>query len=116
MKDMIYRDDAIEAVMKHKIPFPIQQEVAREIDELPSAEEPKPTMAEEVRKALMRLTMCAREECGMCKYKDECGFDFQYNISTENMHTILDALSGEAVQGECDHCVYKWDMRGGGDE
>ena len=61
--------------------------------------EAKPRMTEEVREALMRLTMCAREECCMCKYKDECGFDFQYNISTENMHTILDALSAEAVQG-----------------
>lgn len=53
--------------------------------------------AEEVREALMRLTMCAREECDMCKHKDECGFEFQYNISTENMHTILDALSADAV-------------------
>ena len=23
--------------------------------------------------------------------------------------------SAEAVQGECDHCVYKWDMRGESD-
>jgi len=57
-----------------------------------------PTMTEKVREALMRLTMCAREECGMCKYKDECGFNFQYNISTENMHTILDALSADAIE------------------
>lgn len=57
-------------------------------------------MTEEVRDALMRLTMCAREECDVCKYKDKCGFEFQYNISTENMHTILDALSADAVQGE----------------
>ena len=47
---------------------------------------------EEVREALMRLTMCAREECGMCKYKDECDFDFQYKISTDNMNTLSDAL------------------------
>lgn len=60
------------------------------INELTSAEaEP---MTEEVREALMRLTMCAREECGMCKYKDECGFDFQYKISTDNMNTLSDAL------------------------
>ena len=50
------------------------------------------TMTEEVREALMRLTMCAREECGMCKYKDECDFDFQYKISTDNMNTLADAL------------------------
>ena len=62
--------------------------------------EAKPTMKEDVREALMRLTMCAREECGMCKYKDECGFEFQYNISTENMHTILDALQAEPNTGE----------------
>ena len=70
--------------------------------------EAEPTMTEEVREALMRLTMCAREECGMCKYKDECGFDFQYKISTDNMNTLADALlrskcevdakSAEAVQ------------------
>ena len=70
----------------------------RIIDGTTSAEA-EPKMTEEVREALMRLTMCAREECGMCKYKDECGFDFQYNISTENMHTILDALSAEDAQG-----------------
>jgi hypothetical protein len=67
------------------------------LDTLPSAEA-EPKMTEEVREALMRLTMCAREECAMCKYKDECGFDFQYKISTENMNTILDAfISAEAV-------------------
>ncbi len=36
--DYISRADAIEAVMKHKMPFTIQQEVAREIDTLPSAD------------------------------------------------------------------------------
>lgn len=60
------------------------------IDALPSADaEP---MTEEVREALMRLTMCAREECGMCKYKNECDFDFQDKISTDNMNTLSDAL------------------------
>ena len=38
MSDYISRADAIEAVMKHKMPFSIQQEVAREIDALPSAD------------------------------------------------------------------------------
>lgn len=36
--DYISRADAIDAVMKHKMPFSIQQEMAREIDALPSAE------------------------------------------------------------------------------
>ena len=67
--------------------------------DMPSADA-EPKMTEEVREALMRLTMCAREECDMCKYKDKCGFEFQYSISTENMNTILEALSADAVQGE----------------
>ena len=53
--------------------------------------EAKP-MTEEVREALMRLTMCAREDCVICKYKDKCNFDFQYEESTKNMNTILDSL------------------------
>ena len=47
---------------------------------------------EREREALMRLTMCAREECGMCKYKDTCNFEFQYEIATENMNILADAL------------------------
>lgn len=38
MTDYIKRADAIDAVMKHKMPFSIQQEVTREIDALPSAD------------------------------------------------------------------------------
>ena len=47
---------------------------------------------EREREALMRLTMCAREDCGMCKYKDTCNFEFQYEIATENMYILADAL------------------------
>ena len=43
----------------------------------------------------MRLTMCAREECGICKYKDTCDFDFQYNLATENMNILADALRAD---------------------
>lgn len=102
------REEAIET-LGHVVPFATQngEKIAEAIDiaiEALSAEA-EPTMTEDVREALMRLTMCAREECGMCKYKDECGFDFQYNISTENMHTILDALSADADRphGEWEH-------------
>ncbi len=49
-------------------------------------------MTGEVREALMQLSMCAREECEICKYKDTCNFDFQYEESTKNMNTILDSL------------------------
>jgi len=47
---------------------------------------------EREREALMRLTMCAREECGMCKYKDTCDFDFQYELTTKNMNILAEAL------------------------
>ena len=47
---------------------------------------------EREREALMRLTMCAREECGMCKYKDTCDFDFQHETATRYMNILADAL------------------------
>lgn len=45
--------------------------------------------------ALMRLTMCAREECGMCKYKERCNYDFQYEIATESMNILAIALNAD---------------------
>ena len=144
MTDLISRADAINAVHKYFVdafnnePHEIDEDgddvftdmksvnallhhnkyVSKAIKALPSADaEP---MTEEVREALMRLTMCAREECGMCKYKDKCGFEFQYNISTENMNTILEALPADAVQGEwilhdgyyCSNCNHKLQTTG----
>lgn len=53
---------------------------------------------ERQREALMRLTMCAREECGMCKYEKRCNFDFQYEIATENMNILADALRVEQIE------------------
>ena len=47
---------------------------------------------EREREALMRLTMCAREECEICKYKHQCNFNFQYELATENMNILADAL------------------------
>ena len=86
------------------------------IQHLPSVSA-EPTFTEEVREALMRLTMCAREECGMCKYKDDCDFDKQYEMATDNMHTILNAFkcvsaerSGEWLQEE--HKDYKCSVCG----
>lgn len=90
--DYISRADAIEAV-SDSYDF---IDAIKAIEALPSADA-ELKMTEEVREALMRLTMCAREECDMCKYKEKCGFEFQYNISTENMNTLLDALSADAV-------------------
>ena len=34
----------------------------------------------------------------------------------EPIDMAIEALSADAVQGdECDHCVYKWGMKGGGE-
>lgn len=65
-------------------------------------------MTEEVREALMRLTMCAREECAMCKYKDECCFDFQYKISTDNMNTLSDALLRSKCEVDAKSADAEW--------
>lgn len=66
---------------------------------------------EREREALMRLTMCAREECGMCKYKDTCNFEFQYELATENMNILADALRvADTPQTEMpyDNCKNCW--------
>ena len=47
---------------------------------------------EKEREALMRLTMCARNECGMCKYHKKYTFDECNELATENMHILADAL------------------------
>ena len=47
---------------------------------------------ERQREALMRLTMCARGECAMCKYEKTCTTSFQYELATENMNILADAL------------------------
>ena len=48
---------------------------------------------EKEREALMRLTMCAREECGMCKYEEQCdNWDFRMELATKNMNILAEAL------------------------
>lgn len=48
---------------------------------------------EKEREALMRLTMCARDQCVVCKYKDKNTYeDCQLEI-TEDMNILADALS-----------------------
>ena len=68
---------------------------------------PKPIMTEEVREALMRLTMCAREECSFCKHVSDCGFDKQVEMATENMHIILDAFDTAPTDSE--DCISRAD-------
>ena len=107
MSDLISRADAIDAVQDVDTRETVSvSEAVKALMALPSAE---PTFTEEVREALMRLTMCAREECGMCKYKDDCDFDKQYEMATENMNTILNAfkcVSAERVV-RCKDCLQK---------
>ena len=50
---------------------------------------------EKEREALMRLTMCARNQCAICKYKDINTYeDCQLEI-TEDMNILADALDEE---------------------
>jgi len=58
---------------------------------------------EREREALMRLTMCAREECRICKYEDTCNFTFQCDLATENMNILADALRvADTPQTDCE--------------
>ena len=47
---------------------------------------------EKEREALMRLTMCARNQCSICKYKDSNTYEDCQNEITEDMHILADAL------------------------
>ena len=53
---------------------------------------------EREREALMGLTMCAREECHMCRYKEQCDYDFQCELATKNMKILADALTAEQTE------------------
>jgi hypothetical protein len=46
---------------------------------------------EKEREAIMRLTMCARRNCGICKYNPADWKDCDERI-TECMHILADAL------------------------
>lgn len=55
---------------------------------------------EKEREALMRLTMCARDQCAICKYKGKNTYeDCQLEI-TDDMHILADALSDWAERKE----------------
>lgn len=47
---------------------------------------------EKEREALQRLTMCARHDCKICKYKDKYTFEDCYDEITDNMHILFEAL------------------------
>ena len=62
---------------------------------------------ERQREALMRLTMCARDECMMCIYQpkdDRCK-----DIATTAMHILANALKvddDDTPQTDCETCKY----------
>ena len=65
---------------------------------------------EREREALIRLTMCARRACAICKYEEECeadDFEFQDNLVTENMNILADALRKDELQTK----YKKWETK-----
>lgn len=52
------------------------------------------------REALARLTMCARDQCAICKFKDKYTFDDCDLEITDNMHVLMEAL--ERLEDETD--------------
>ena len=61
---------------------------------------------EKEREALMRLTMCARKECAMCIYHGN-GFPMEcYEVATNAMNILAEALRKDESQN-CDTCKYK---------
>lgn len=61
---------------------------------------------EREREAVMRLTMCARGECPMCKYEEQCdNWDFRMELATKNMNILADALrKDEPSSSEIPNC------------
>lgn len=97
MSDLIKREDAIKVLTEVLFDEPpylnsiekCETFARKTLESIPSAE-PKPVLTEEVREAIMRLTMCARHECAICKLsnnEDDC-----YEIATKRMHILVDAF------------------------
>ena len=59
---------------------------------------------EQVREALMRLSMCARKQCEICKYKDrpktELPSDDCKERSTKNVHILAYVCLRDDLQTE----------------
>lgn len=70
--------------------------IKSEIQDLWECLERKPFMTEEVREAIMHLSMCARHQCKICRYllTDECKY-----VATRCVNTIVDAFT-ERKRGE----------------
>ena len=92
------------------------------IHNAPTIEQRKPrkwedwTNIEPEREALMRLTMCARGECPICKYEEKCDdWDFRMELATKNMNILADALTDAFVRKPkhewipCEERLPTWD-------
>ena len=50
---------------------------------------------EKEREALMRLVMCAQDECPICKYKDKYTYDDCFREIIKDMNILANALDPE---------------------
>ena len=57
-------------------------------------------MSENERDALMRLIMCARNECVMCKYKNEYTDIQCYELQTKCMNILAESLNRKEQERE----------------
>ena len=103
MTDLISRADAIKAVASITMSIHLSDVICDKLLALPSADAPKGDLIS--RQWLLEV------------YGDYIGDNGEpkYHVPLEVVRqNIKDAPSAEAVQGdECDHCVYKWGMKGG---
>ena len=72
---------------------------------------------EQMREALMRLSMCARKECEICKYKDrpktELPSDGCKERSTKNMNILADVcLRDDHPTEKCGSCEWAMPVKG----
>ena len=95
LTDLISRADAIDAVMKHKIPFSIQQEVAREIDALP------PVETHEIRTETHGVCLISKDDAmgAVQDHFNANGFK-GYDDGQKMMDRIKALPSADAVHGE----------------
>ena len=55
----------------------------------------KRMIPEKEREALMRLVMCAKDECPICKYKDKYTYDDCFREIIKDMNILANALDPE---------------------
>lgn len=66
---------------------------------------------EKEREALMRLTMCARHQCEICKYRDKYTRKDCMDEIMKDMHILMEAVEIEMKDiVRCGDCIY-WPYR-----